>query len=380
MPDRLVDTVIIGGGQAGLAAGYYLKRQRRAFVILDAHHRLGESWRRRWDSLRLFTSASLNGLPGMAFPAAAGHFPTKDEMADYLEAYAARFELPVQLGLRVDALTREGDWYRVTTGSGRFQARQVVVAAGAHGTPRVPPFASQLISALTQLHSSDYRNPNQLRDGAALVVGAGNSGAEIATDLAKARPVWLSGRDTGHIPSGYASGGRAQLIAHLAVRGLQRLTVDTWPGRWIIRKATAFAGGHPVVRVQPQDLLNAGVQRVPRIVGVRGGQPLLEDGRVLDVANVIWCTGFAHDYRWIDLPIFDSHGVPRHHRGVVQSEPGLYFLGLPFQSSVLSGIVATAGADAKYIASQIARRSRVKEPVMAARQARQHQLDSHVMK
>jgi putative flavoprotein involved in K+ transport len=371
MPDKQLDTVIIGGGQAGLAAGYYLKRQRRDFVILDSQHQLGESWRRRWDSLHLFTSASLNSLPGMPFPAAAEHFPSKDEMAAYLEGYAARFELPVHLGVRVDALTRDGDWYRVTTGAGRFQARQVIVATGAYSTPRVPPFASQLDPTFTQLHSSDYRNPNQLRDGPALIVGAGNSGAEIALDLAKARPVWLSGRDTGHIPAGYAAGGRAQLIARFAVRGLQRLTVDTWPGRWIVRKATAFAGGHPIVRVQPQDLVNAGVQRVPRMVGARGGHPLLEDGRILAVANVIWCTGFVHAYSWIGLPVFDANGLPTHHRGVVQSEPGLYFLGLPFQSSVLSGIVASAGMDAKYITGQLARRAHSPDPRFVPRSARQ---------
>jgi putative flavoprotein involved in K+ transport len=363
---RPMDTVVIGGGQAGLAAGYYLQRQGWDFVILDAHRRVGDSWHRRWDSLRLFTPASLNGLPGMPFPAPRGHYPTKDEMADYLEAYVARFALPVQPGVQVDALSREGDGYVIDTAAGRWDARQVVVATGAYAAPRVPDFALQLDQSISQMHSVDYRNPGQLRDGPVLIVGAGNSGAEIALDVARLtrHPVWLAGRNPGHIPSGYVSGRRSHLIASLVVGLALRLPVDTWPGRWMVRKARAFMGGHPVVRVQPGDLQGVGVQRVPRVAGVRDGQPLLADGRTLEVANVLWCTGFVRDTLrgWIRLPIFDENGVPRHHRGVVQSEPGLYFLGLPFQSSVLSGIVASAGPDARYVAGQIAKRARATIP------------------
>ena len=357
-----VDTVVIGGGQAGLAAGYYLARQGRDFVILDAHGRIGDSWRKRWDSLRLFTPACFNGLPGLPFPARGDHFPTKDEMADYLEAYAARFALPVQLGVRVDALTREGDRYLIAAGPRRLVANHVVVATGAYATPRVPTFAGQLDPAITQLHAADYRNPGQLRAGPVLVVGAGNSGAEIALELATPHPTWLSGRDTGHIPSFFARGGLTAHVASVAVRGMKLLTVDTWPGRWLVRKARAFAGGHPVVRVRSKDLREAGAQRVPRVAAVIGGRPMLADGRVLDVANVVWCTGFVREYHWIKLPVFDTKGDPVHHRGVVQSEPGLYFLGLPFQSSLLSGTVGGVGADAQYIAQQIARRTRAAGP------------------
>jgi putative flavoprotein involved in K+ transport len=357
MKTERIETVVIGGGQAGLAAGYYLSQQKRDFVILDAHERTGDSWRKRWDSLRLFTPASLNGLPGMPFPARSGHFPTKDEMADYLESYAARFELPIQLGVRVDELTRDGDRYLINAGARRWKAHHVVVATGAYVTPSVPAFAGELDPAISQLHSVAYRHPGQLHDGAVLIVGAGNSGAEIALDLAPTHRVWLAGRDTGHLPGtfgsfGYQVGG----ILFLAIA--KRLTIETLLGHKLVTRARAFPGGHPVVRVRPKDLSEAGVQRVPRVIGVRSGQPVLEDGRVLAVPNVVWATGFRSDFHWIRLPVFDTQGDPIHHRGVVQSEPGLYFIGLPFQSSLISSQVAGTDVDAKYITKQIMSRAR----------------------
>lgn len=346
-------TVVIGGGQAGLAAGYYLARQGRDFVILDAHDRLGDSWRRRWDSLRLFTPASFNSLPGMSFPRHWGHLPTKDEMADYLKAYAARFRLPVQLSVKAETLMRDGKRYIIDAGARRLEASHVVVATGVYATPRVPAFAGQLDPAITQFHSRAYCNPGQLREGPALVVGAGNSGSEIALEVAARHPTWLAGRDTGHVPALFARGGVAYGVVGFALRALNRLTVDTWLGRRMVRNARAFTGGHPVVRVRPEDLGDPGVQRVPRVVDVADGQPVLEGGRVLDVANVVWATGFGRDFSWIKLPVFNAKGEPIHHRGVVQTEPGLYFTGMPFQSSVLSGLVGGAGADAKHVVKQI---------------------------
>ncbi len=361
MKTERFDTVVIGGGQAGLAAGYYLARQRRDFVILDAHDRTGDSWRNRWDSLRLFTPASFNHLPGMPFPKSRNRVITKDEMADYLETYAAHFQLPMLFGRKVNELAREGDRYLIDAGTLQLKANHVIVATGAYLTPRVPSFATELDPGITQLHSAAYRNPGQLRDGAVLVVGAGNSGVEIALDLAPRHPTWLSGRDTGFIPANLESiGYRVGTVLFKALA--QRLTVDTPPGRWVLRRAKAFSGGHPVVGVTSDDLLRAGIQRVPRVAGVSRGRPVLEDGRVLDVTTVIWATGFVRDYRWIKLPVFDTNGNAIHHRGVVAAESGLYFVSLPFQSSLLSGLVAGAGDDARYIATQIARRAKAANP------------------
>ena len=191
-PTSRFDTLVIGGGQAGLAVGYYLAEQSRDFLILEANDRVGDSWRRRWDSLRLFTPAEYSGLPGLPFPAPTGYRPTRDETADYLEAYATRFNLPVRLRTPVDSLARQGHTYLLVAGPHRFEASKVVVATGSYQRPRVPAFASQLDPQIVQLHSSEYRNPDNLQDGEVLVVGAGNSGAEIALELAKTRRTWLS--------------------------------------------------------------------------------------------------------------------------------------------------------------------------------------------
>jgi putative flavoprotein involved in K+ transport len=355
-----VETVIVGGGQAGLAVGYHLARRERPFVILDADRRPGDAWRRRWDSLRLFTPARYSGLPGLPFPAPPFTHPTRDEVADYLEAYAARFQLPVRHGIRVDRLDRHRGRFLVAAGDHRWDADQVVVATGAYQHHRVPAFAAELDPGIVQLDTSRYRNPSQLRPGGVLVVGAGNSGAEIAHEVAAAHPTWLSGPDTGHIP--VRTGGRWDRLLTPPFWWLisRVLTVDTAIGRKV--RPRALVTPAPLERVRPRELAAAGVERVPRTVGVRDGRPRLEDGRVMEVANLIWCTGSRPDFGWIDLPIFDQDGLPRHHRGVVASPPGLYFVGLWFLSGFTSSLLGGVGRDAERIADHIARSVKVPSP------------------
>jgi putative flavoprotein involved in K+ transport len=349
--EQRFDTVVVGGGQAGLAVGYYLARQGRDFVILEAHDRIGASWRKRWDSLRLFTPTRYSSLPGMPFPAPANAFLTKDEVADYLEAYAARFHLPVRLGTEVDRLSREDNRYLLTAGDQRLEAGHVVVATGAFQHPNVPAFAVRLDPAIAQIHSNAYRHPHQLQEGDALVVGAGNSGAEIALELAQTRRTWLAGRDTGRLPKRHPP-----LVLELYWWLIhQALDADNKMGRRF--KELTGKKGAPLVGISKKDFERAGVERVPRVVGVQDGKPVLQDGSVLSVASVIWCTGFAPDFRWIDLPVFGSDGYPVHYRGVVKGEPGLYFLGLPFQYTLTSSLIGGVGRDARYIAEQIAARS-----------------------
>lgn len=342
---------MVGGGQAGLAVGYYLAKRGRDFVILDANDRIGASWRKRWDSLRLFTPTRYSGLPGMPFLAPANAFLTKDEVADYLEAYAARFHLPVRLGTVVDTLSREADHYLLTTDDQRLEAGHVVVATGAFQHPNVPSFADRLDPAIAQFHSNAYHHPTQLQEGAVLVVGAGNSGAEIALELAQTRRTWLAGRDTGHLPKRYPP-----LILELYWWLIhQALNADNKMGRRF--KELTGKKGAPLVGISQKDFERTRVERVPPVVGVQDGKPVLQDGSVLSVANVFWCTGFAPDFRWIDLPVFGSDGYPVHYRGVVDGEPGLYFLGLPFQYTLTSSLIGGVGRDARYIAEQIAARS-----------------------
>ena len=236
--------VVVGGGQAGLAVGYHLARRGLRFVILDAGERTGDFWRTRWDSLRVFTPARLDGLPGMPFPAPAASFPTKDAVADYLEAYATRFALPVRTGVTVDGLARVGDRFVATAGGRRFEADNVVLALGAYQRPRVPAFAPALDPAIVQLHSSEYRRPSQLRAGGALVVGAGNSGAELALEASRGHRTWLSGRDPGHEPVRAGSGPFRVVVPLIWFVATHVLTVQTPLGRRVRR--TFRARGLPL--------------------------------------------------------------------------------------------------------------------------------------
>jgi putative flavoprotein involved in K+ transport len=358
-PTQHFDTVIIGGGQAGLATGYHLARSGRSFVILDAHERVGDAWRQRWDSLRLFTPARRDGLPGMRFPAPAFSFPTKDEMADYLEAYAERFELPVRTGVRVDAVGRSDGQFIVAAGDERYAADNVVVACGAFEVPYVPPFAAELAAGIVQMHAEDYRNESQLADGPVLVVGPGNSGADVALDVAGRHRTFLSGKHPGHIPINTVglSGRLAfpvlwQVWTHI-------LNVGTPIGRKV--RANVLRGPEPLIRVKPKHLDAAGVERVGRTIGVREGLPLLEDERTCTVANVIWATGYRTQLDWLDLPaIADPATEPETERGVVAAEPGLYFVGRKFLYAFNSHTIGGVGRDAAHIVRHIT--SRAAEP------------------
>jgi putative flavoprotein involved in K+ transport len=352
-------TVVIGGGQAGLAVGYYLKKRGIPFVILDAHERIGDAWRRRWDSLRLFTPTRFSGLPGFPFPAGSD-FPSKDEMADYLEAYADRFRLPVRTGVRVDRLRKEGELFVVNAGDQQFAADNVVVAMANYQVPKLPPFAHDLDPAIVQIHSYDYRNPSQLRAGNVLVVGVGNSGADIAIETAKTHPTWLAGKESGAIPyriEGFL--GREVLFRVIRFIGHHVLSLATPVGRRARPKMLFHAA--PLVRVKLNDLTAAGIQRIPRVVGVQDGKPLLADGRTLDVQNVIWCTGLEPGFSWIDLPIFGDRGVPMHDAGIVANIPGMYFVGLHYLYAMTSATVVGVARDAERIVKAIASRSHFAE-------------------
>jgi putative flavoprotein involved in K+ transport len=349
------ETIIVGGSQAGLSVGYHLHRRGLPFLILEANRRVGDAWRMRWGSLRLFTPAKFDGLDGMRFPAQRNHKPTKDEMADYLEAYAAHFELPVRTGVRVTRISKANGRFVIDADGERLEAHNVVIATGSSQVPRVPPYAADLDRSIAQLHSLQYRHPSQLQPGAVLVVGVGNSGAEISIEVARAHPTWLAGKETGHVPFDIDSFKARFLVYGVRFVGHHVLSRGTPIGRKLAPKLVSH--GVPLVRVKPKQILAAGIQRVPRVAGVREGLPLLEDGRTLDVRNVVWCTGFRLDFSWIDLPVFDDGGVPRHERGVIASEPNLSFMGLPFQYSVTSETIPGMGRDAAYLAKHIAARA-----------------------
>lgn len=352
-----VNTVVIGGGQAGLSAGYHLKKWGVDFVILDDRARVGDVWRQRWDSLRLFTPARHSSLDGLPFPAPPFSFPTKDEMADYLETYAQTFALPVRSGVRVDRVSHAADGgFLVVAGDCRFHAENVVVAMAHYQRPRVPAFAGKLAPRIVQIHSLQYRNQSQLAPGDTLVVGVGNSGAEIAVESAPRHKTWLAGPDTGHAPFKVDGLAARLVLSRLMLRVIfhRILSLATPIGRRVLPKMLHRAA--PLIRLRPKDLANAGVVRVPRVVDVRNGLPVLQDGRVLDVANVVWCTGFDPGFSWIDLPVFDADGEPRHKAGIVEEEPGLFFVGLQFLYAFSSGMIHGVGRDAARIAGAVAAR------------------------
>jgi putative flavoprotein involved in K+ transport len=355
-----MQTIVIGGGQAGLATGYHLAKRGIPFQILDANPRVGDAWRNRWDSLRLFTTARYAGLPGLPFPARGDAFPGKDEMADYLEFYAKHFHLPVQSGVKVEKLSKQDRCFLLDTSQGQFETEQVVVAMANYQVPERPKFAKDLDQSIVQLHSHDYKNPSQLQEGGVLIVGAGNSGADIGIEVARTHATWMAGKESGVVPFPI-DGIMGRFVLSRVVRFLFHhvLAVNTPIGRKVRPKMLTRSS--PLVRVKPKDLFKAGVERVPRVVGVQDGWPLLEDGRKLYVTNVIWCTGYHSGFSWIDLPIFDEDGHPMHEHGIVTTEPGMYFVGLHFLYALSSATVIGIGRDAERIARSVEFRTQIRK-------------------
>jgi putative flavoprotein involved in K+ transport len=355
-----VDTVVIGAGQTGLATAYHLKRLGLSSVVLEENPRVGDTWRKRYDSLRLYTPAQYDGLPGMAFPMPRFTWPTGRQMADFLESYADTMGLAVRTGTTVDRVERAGDGeYLVSTGSDRLLARNVVVATGGKQNPVMPAFASQLDPGIRQMHSNDYRNAEQLLPGPVLVVGASHSGADLALEAATAgHETWLAGPERGEAPITLEgrSGRFAIPLAWFAANHV--LTTRNPLGRRMQPEIRSH--GAPLLRIKSKHLDEAGVHRTTdRVRGVRDGLPQLDDGTVLDVRNVLWCTGFRHDFNFIDLPVVGDDGWPLDDGGVVPSAPGLYFVGLLFQRGFYSMLIGGAGRDAEFIAGHIASRAAV---------------------
>lgn len=358
--DTAIETIVVGAGQAGLATAYHLTRRGHECLVLDGNDRVGDGWRRQWDSLRLYTPARFDGLPGMPFPGDPWHFPTKDEIADFLEQYAHRFDLPVRLGVSVAGVTTDGDGFRVETTAGACTARNVVVATGTFGrTPFVPAFATDLAPSIVQLHSSQYRRPAQLPDGPVLVVGASHSGYDIAYELAAERPTVLAGRDCGQVPVPIES-RRMHLVMPVLWLVWGNVANRRTPMGRRMMDHVRFHGA-PNLRVKRKDLADRGVERIEeRVAGARDGRPELTSGRVLDVAGVVWATGFRQSFAWIDVPgALGDDGWPRELRGVAQQVPGLFFCGLSFQTSFRSMLVGGVGDDAAFVVDRIADRERV---------------------
>ncbi len=367
MTTQHIETLIIGAGQAGLATGYHLGRLGREFLIVDGIGRIGDNWRCHYDSLKLYSPAKFDGLPGMDFPGDPWHFPGKDEVAEFLERYAVEMALPVRMHTRVDRLApRDGGGFIAHLASETIESDNVVIATGTFGrVPQVPDLATSVAPAIRQLHSTEYKNPEQLLPGPALVVGASHSGYDIAYELAANRPTILVGPDRGNIPLDWDSNRVKVAMPAIVFLWKHVLTRRTPMGRKEMQKVRHH--GAPTTRVKPHHLAERGAERIEQKVTAvsADGLPTLDGGRVLDVSNVIWATGFRPDFGWVEAPITGTDGWPREYRGVVSEVPGLFFCGLSFQFAFSSMVLPGVGRDAAFVASKIDQRAAASARVAA---------------
>jgi len=339
---KTYDVVVIGGGQAGLAVGYYLKQQNRSFVILDKGSEAGETWRNRYDSLVLFTPRYYSSLPGLKLDGNVEGYATKNEIAEYLKKYSRQFELPIHFNTEVYSLHKSEDKFYIQTNHEDYVAREVIIATGPFQRPFIPAMSLAVSQEVFQVHTDQYMNPKQLHNGSVLVVGAGNSGAQIAVELAQEREVYLS---VGH-PISFMP---LQLIGKsifwwFGKLGILSANTDSRLGKLVRNRPD------PIFGFQLKALIKQGkVKMLPRTVSVRDKLIHFEDGKSIQVNNIVWATGFHSDYSWIQIPnVVDDKGKPIHDRGVTKIK-GLYFVGLPWQYTRGSALIGGVAQDAEYI-------------------------------
>jgi putative flavoprotein involved in K+ transport len=342
------DVVVIGGSQAGLAVGYHLAQRGLRFVIVDAGSEIGHVWRSRWDSLTLFTPAQYSGLPGMAFPSPKDTYPSKDDVASYLQAYVSGYDLPVRLDAKVTSLARRDGSYVVATANDDLTAGQVVVATGPFQVPFVPPIADGLDGTVMQIHSADYRNPAQLPEGRVLVVGGGNSGFQIATELAATREVDLAvGKRVPPLPQRLLG---KDLFWWLSGIGFMKVSTDSRLGRKLAKRDVLIGSS-------PRRLRRAGVTLRKRLARAAGRRAVFDDGSEQDIDAIVWATGYRPDFSWIDVArVRNERGGIVHRRGVTDA-PGLFFIGLTWQYTRGSALIGFVGDDAAFIAARIGSQS-----------------------
>jgi len=341
-----LDVLIIGAGQAGLAMAYYLKKENVSFLLLDQSERVGDSWRKRYDSLVLFTSKQYSGLPGLTYEGNVNDVPTKDEVADYLERYAHTFDFPIQLNTTVHKLSKPTNEFIIETNRNTFCAKKVIVASGAFQQPFIPAFSSQLSSDVVQLHSSEYQNPKGLKAGSVLVVGGGNSGTQIATELSDTHETYLSvGHPIKHLPLTLFGKNIFWFFDQL---GIYRFHSSSFLGKKLKKRPDPIFGFELKEKIKEKQLYVK-----PRLQTITDNQCLFSDDTSLTIDNIIWATGFLPFYEWITIPdAIDSQGKPLHQDGVSPVE-GLFYIGMPWQRNRGSALLLGAGEDAKYLVKQI---------------------------
>ncbi|OOR22114.1 flavin-containing monooxygenase [Bacillus cereus] len=340
------DIIIVGAGQAGLAMGYYLKQEGYSFLLLEAGNRIGDSWRNRYDSLQLFTPRAYSSLPGMALIGEKNGFPYKDEIANYLEGYATYFKLPVQLQTEVLKIKKEKDIFELHTSKEILQSKKIIIASGGFQQPFIPSFSQHLSSHIFQIHSSQYKTPSQIPKGKVLVVGGGNSGMQIAVELAKTHGVTMAiSHPLMFLPLHLLG---KSIFYWLEKTGLLYAEINTKRGRWFQGKKDPIFGfeGKELIR-------NGAIKLQKKVVSASGNNIMFQNGDTYSAESVIWSTGFMQDYKWIEIEkAVNEKGFPNHIKGISPVR-GLYYIGLPWQSQRGSALICGVGKDAAYLLSEI---------------------------
>ena len=342
----MYDTIIIGAGQAGLAVGYFLKQTKQKYVLLDKGNEAGDSWNKRYDSLILFTPRIYSSLPGMSLEGEEQGFPDKDEIAAYLKRYAERFEIPIHFHTEVVNLSKMNGHFFIKTNQDAYQAKNVVIATGAFQTPKIPSFAKEFSTDIQQLHSSEYRNSNRLGDGNVLVIGGGNSGAQIAVELSKERETYLaSNRKLKYLPMTI---GNKSIFWWFDKCGILNTNNTSALGKFIQKVGDPIFGFHLKKAI--------GKEEIVMKKGVIGGKQnivVFEDESILEVNNIVWATGYKPVFPWLRIEgVMQEEGKVIHHRGI-STIKGLYFIGLPWQFRRGSALLLGVGDDAEFIVKQI---------------------------
>jgi len=403
-----IDTVIVGGGQAGLAISYYLSKEGREHVVLERAPAVANAWRnQRWDSFTLVTPNFQVRMPGAEYDGNDPYgFMSLAEVVEYFDNYVERFHLPVHCGVEVFSIEKLGDRYVILSSETNYEAKNVVIATGLYQSPKIPPFSAEVPPSVLQLHSMDYKNPSTLPEGAVLVVGTGQSGAQIAQELYQSgRKVYLSIGSAGRVPRRYRgkdindwftrmgifdtkveelksaadkfqphpqisgkNGGQSLNLHQFARDGVILLghVRDAHKGQLILapdlKETLAAVDQFEIDALRKIDdyisraELAAPTESVPRLFDGYKQEELTElNLEGMGISTVIWATGYDFDFSVVKLPVVDSDGYPIQERGVT-GYPGLYFLGLPWLYSRRSGILFGVSDDAAYLAAHIAGR------------------------
>jgi putative flavoprotein involved in K+ transport len=346
----IYDVIVIGAGQAGLSMGYYLKKGNSSFLILDNNERIGDVWRKRYDSLVLFTPRSFSSLHGLTLEGDPNRFPTKNEIADYLERYANTFDLPIKFNTEVKRITKHDKTFMIHTQNSILKAKKVVVATGAFHTPNIPSLSKEVSKEVVQLHSSQYKDPSQLNEGAVLVVGGGNSGTQIAVELSLSHNTYLSvGHPIHFLPLTFFN---KSIFWWFDMMGILKFSSTSFVGRRIQKQ------GDPIFGYELKEKMKKNkVKLNGRTVSIQNNIVTFDDLTSLKINNIIWATGFTPNYSWIDIPNLVKLNSKVHHKRGVTNIEGLYFLGLPWQHRRGSALLFGVGDDAKYLYQEMVQKN-----------------------